>query len=66
MKPGFKRTVKWNEYPSKVTKENRNQYLDYLIDPNFQGVNMPFALLFGNNPHQTLFLFSSKSRNKEL
>ena len=26
-----------------------NPYLDYLIDPCFQGVNRSFVLLFGNN-----------------
>ena len=28
----FKRTIKWNEYQSKVSRERPNQCLDYLID----------------------------------
>ena len=35
---GFKRTINWKKYQSKVSKERQNQYLDFLIDPNFQGV----------------------------
>ena len=35
----------------KTTTENRNQYLDYLIDPSFQGINIIFVLFFENNTH---------------
>ena len=35
LKSGFKRTVNWNIYQSKVTIETQNQYLDYFIDPSF-------------------------------
>ena len=28
--------------------EGQNQYLDFLIDPSFQGGNRPFVLLFEN------------------
>ena len=38
MKPGFKRTVNWNKYHSKVATQAQNQYLDYLNDPSFQGL----------------------------
>ena len=51
MKSGLKRKINWNEYQSKVTKENRNQYLDYLVDPSFQGVNRVFVLSFEDNAH---------------
>ena len=53
LKSGFKRTINWNKYQSKFTMQARNQYLDYLIDPSFRGVNRLFALLFGNNAHRT-------------
>ena len=33
---------------SKVSTERQNQYLDFLIDPSFQGVNRLFILLFEN------------------
>ena len=45
--------------------ERQNQYLDYLIDPNFQGVNRLFVLSFEDNSHRTRhtgnFLFSKIS-----
>ena len=44
LKSGFKRTINWNKYQSKIAIENHNQYLDYLIDPNFQGVIRFFVL----------------------
>ena len=31
LKSGFKFTVNWNKFQSKITTETRNQYLDYLI-----------------------------------
>ena len=45
----FKKTINWNKYQSKVTLETLNAYLDYLVDPSFQGVNKRFALSFENN-----------------
>ena len=42
LKSGFKGTVNWNKYQSKVTMQIENQYLDYLIDSSFQRVNMLF------------------------
>ena len=49
MKSGFKRTINWNKYQSKVTVQEQTRYLDYLIDPSFQGVNRLFVLSFENN-----------------
>ena len=46
LKSGFKRTINWNNYQLKVSIKKRNQYLDYLIDPSFQGVNILFVLSF--------------------
>ena len=46
LKSGFKRTINWNKYESKITTERQNQHLDYLIDPSFQGVNRLFVLSF--------------------
>ena len=43
---GFKRTINWNKYQSKITKQAQNRYLDLLIDPSFQGVNRLFVLSF--------------------
>ena len=33
--------------------ERQNQYLEFLIDPTFQGVNRHFLLSFEDNAHQT-------------
>ena len=43
LKSGFKRTSNWNKHQSKISTERQNQYLDYLIDPSFQGVNRLFV-----------------------
>ena len=48
IRTGFKRTVDWNKYQSKVTEEAQNRYFDYLIDPRFQRVNRLFVLSFEN------------------
>ena len=67
LKLGFKRTINWNKYQSKVSTKRPNQYLDYLIDPSFQGINRLFVLSFETNTdrktHRMLF---SKCRNKSL
>ena len=44
LKSGFKRTINWNKYPTKVPTERQNQYLDFFVDPSFQGVNRLFVL----------------------
>ena len=46
LKSGFKRTINWNKYQAKVSTEGENQFLDFLIDPSFQGVNRLFVLSF--------------------
>ena len=37
-----KRTINWSKYLSKTTNQERNRYLDNLIDPSFQGGNSLF------------------------
>ena len=46
LKSGFKRTIKWNKYRSKMTIQPQNNKLNYLIDPKFTNVNRFFVLLF--------------------
>ena len=46
LQSGFKRTINWNKYQTKLSTEGLNQYLDILIDPSFQGVNRHFVLSF--------------------
>ena len=48
LKSGFKKTINWNKYQPQVSPERQNQYLDFLVDPSFQGVNRFFVLLFEN------------------
>ena len=38
LKLGFRRTINWNKYQSKVTVQEQNWYLHFLIDPSFQGI----------------------------
>ena len=53
LKSGFKRTVNWNKYQPKVSTERPNQYLDFLTDPSFQGVNRLFVLSFEDEEQRT-------------
>ena len=47
--------------------KTQNQYLDYLIDPAFQGVNRLFDLFLDNNNDRTRHTgFSYESRNKRI
>ena len=47
LESGFKRTVNWNKYRPEFKTLPQNRYLNYLIDPSFQGVNKLFVLPFG-------------------
>ena len=42
-----------NKYQTKVSTERQNQYLDFLIDPSFQGVIRLFVLPFENEAQRT-------------
>ena len=53
LESSFERKNNWNKHQSKVSRERQNQYLDYLIDPRFQGVNRLFVLSFEDNAHRT-------------
>ena len=46
LKSGFKRTISWNKYLAKPELLTRNQNLNYLIEPSFQGENRLFVLAF--------------------
>ena len=48
LKSGFKRTINWNKYESSIKTFAQNRYLNYLINPSFQGVNRLFVLSFEN------------------
>ena len=51
----FKRTINCNKYQSKVTVQEQKQYLDFLIDPSFQGVSRFSVLSFENNGARTSY-----------
>ena len=48
LKSDLKRTINWNKYRTKISTEGVNQYLDFLIDPIFQGLNSLFVFSFKN------------------
>ena len=53
LKSGFKRTINWNEYESRVKSFAQNRYLNYLINPSFQGINRLFVLSFETKDDRT-------------
>ena len=56
LKPRFNRTMNWNKYDSSVKAFAKNRYLNYLINPSFQGVSRPFVLSFENENDRTSHL----------
>ena len=60
LKSGFKRTRKWNKHQSKTSVERQNPYLDYLIDPSFQGVNRLLVLSFEDKDVRESIFFYRK------
>ena len=60
LKSGFKKTISWNKYESAVKTFAQNRYLNYLINPSFQGVNRLFVFCFENendrSSHSTCYL----------
>ena len=60
LESGFKITINWNKYLAKTTNQAQNRYLDFLIDPSFQGVNRLFVLSFkdddGRESHKQYYL----------
>ena len=60
LKSGFKKTISWNKYESSIKTFAQNRYLNYLVNPSFQGVNRLFVLPFekenGRTLHSTYYL----------
>ena len=48
--------MNWNKYDSSVKAFAKNRYLNYLINPSFQGVSRPFVLSFENENDRTSHL----------
>ena len=55
LKSDFKKTVNWNKHEPSVKTFSQNRYLNYLINPNFQGVNRLFVLSFENEDCRTSY-----------
>ena len=55
LKPGFKREISWKKYESDIETFAKNRYLNYLINPSFQGVNRLFVLSFENENDRTSY-----------
>ena len=53
LKSAFKKTISWNKYESSIKTFAQNKYLNYLINPSFQGVNRLFVLSFENENNRT-------------
>ena len=55
LKSGFSITIKWNKYMSQRSNQNKNNNLNYLIDPTFSNVNRLFVLSFENKDDRTSY-----------
>ena len=53
LKSGFKTIISWNKYESSIKTFAQNRYLNYLINPSFQGLNRLFVLSFENENDRT-------------
>ena len=59
LKSRLRRTINWNKYQSKISTERPNQYLNYLIDPSFQGVDVLFyhlKIMHNGQDTESIFL----------
>ena len=67
LQSGFERTINWNEYESSSKTFAQNRYLNYFINPSFQGVNRHFVLSFENEngriSHSTYYLPKVKTKD---
>ena len=55
LKSGFRITIKWNKYMSQMSNQNKNDTLNYLIDPTFSNVNRLFVSSFDNEDDRTSY-----------
>ena len=55
LKSGFRRYIKWNKCMSQMSNQNKNNNLNYLIDPTFSNVNRLFVLSFENEDDRTSY-----------
>ena len=55
LKSGFRITIKWKKYISQMSNQNKNNNLNYLIDPTLSNVNRLFVLSFENEDDRTSY-----------
>ena len=55
LKSGFRKSIKWNKYISQMSNQNKNNNLNYFIDPIFSNVNRLFVLSFENEDDRTSY-----------
>ena len=55
LKSGFRRSIKLNKYMSQMSNQNKNNNLNYLIDPTFSNVYRLFVLSFENEDDRTSY-----------
>ena len=53
LKSNFNRKITWNKYELSRKTFAQTRYLNYLINPSFQGVNILFVLSFENENDRT-------------
>ena len=53
LKSGFQKTINRNKYESSIKTSAQNTYLNYLVNPSFQGVNRLLVLPFENENDKT-------------
>ena len=67
LESGFQRTSNLNKYLPKTTNQAQNRYLDFLIDPSFEGVNRLFVSSLkgddGLESHKQYCLLTVKMKN---
>ena len=52
---GIRRSIKWNKYMSQMSNQNKNNNLNYLIDPSFSNANRLFVLSCENEDDRTSY-----------
>ena len=62
LKSNLKRTINWNKYELSVKTFAKNRYLNYLINPSFQGLDRLFVLSFENENDRTTHSISYLSK----
>ena len=60
LKSGFKKTINWNKYESSIKTFAQNRYLNYLINPSFQGAKRLFVLALKTIKYHTQLIIFQK------